>query len=298
MPEINLDTDPTLAAVEQAVADHENAQKRRGYVGMSAIGDQCERKLFFNFRFAGRETFNFESVARFHDGHRTEDLIIERLKLVPELTIYDRDPETGEQYRFEDHGGHFSGGLDGIIMGLFQAPVTAHALEAKCCAEDKIAKLRRDVTTYGEKSALEQWNRTYWAQAQSYMHYSETERHYLVAATPGGRGWVSVRTEYNKVAAEGYVARAASIIVAEKRPKRVSNKPDFWLCRNCAFADACHRGAAVDRNCRTCRHSYADTTGEYGSAAWVCRKWGDAIPRAQQELEHECYEAAAWAVGG
>lgn len=283
--------DPTLKAAEAKVAEIENGKRRRGYLGMSAIGDPCARKVFYSFRWAGREAYDFASAARFEDGHRTEALVIERLRLVDGLTLIDRDEGTGKQYRIDVIGGHYSGGCDGLAQGLLQAPVTWHVAEIKCCSEKKINELKAAITTYGEKSALKQWNVTYWAQGQEYMHYFDMDRHWLVAATPGGRDWLSVRTERDRKAGEHYTALAESIIAGEI-PNRVSRSPDYWICRNCVFAEHCHRGVEPDRNCRTCRHSEAISRGS--GAVWHCNQWHDDIPRDQQEIAHECWEAAPW----
>ena len=51
------------------------------------------------------------------------------------------DPETGRQWRVEAHGGHFGGSLDGVALGLLEAPKTWHVLEFKTHSVKSFADL-------------------------------------------------------------------------------------------------------------------------------------------------------------
>ena len=99
-------TDPTLAAADAALEAAELSKPQRGYLGMSGIGD-CPRKSYYQFYAAGQQPFAAKTLKNFADGHRTEDLVIERLRAVDGLTIIDRDPDTGRQLEVSDHEGHF-----------------------------------------------------------------------------------------------------------------------------------------------------------------------------------------------
>jgi hypothetical protein len=86
--------------------------------GASAIGHPCDRKLWYGFRWASRRSID-TAIA---DGHRGEKTMAERLRLVPGIQLWTVDPESGGQISVVDHSGHFCGNLDGIILGLLQAP--------------------------------------------------------------------------------------------------------------------------------------------------------------------------------
>ncbi len=175
----------------------ENARTPRPYLGMSGIGEECERKLWYSFHWIAPVTFEASTHKKFIDGHRTEDLVMERLRRVPGLEIHTVDPETGQQFGVSDFGGHFKGHLDGAALGLRQAPKTWHVAEVK--ASEKMDELRDAVREVGEKGALREWNLTYYVQGILYMDYTGMERHWLVCATPGGREWISVRTDPDPV---------------------------------------------------------------------------------------------------
>lgn len=267
--------DPTLEAADRALERKALDDARRGYLGMSSIGESCSRKLWYNFRFCKREVFDAVTLKRFADGHRTEALVIERLKLVDGIILIDLID--GEQIDVSDIDGHYSGHLDGTIQGLIQAPKTPHIFEAKCVAEKKFNELKKLVSSIGEKLALRQWNQTYHAQAQEYMHYKGYTRHYLVVATPGGRDWIGVRTEYDAAYALQLKVKAERIIKAQSPPEKISNDASWYECKWCSFSDICHKDDMPDRSCRTCLHSSAIEQGQ-----WHCGRFGRNLTLQEQ----------------
>lgn len=270
-----LKPDPTLAAADEAIEVQGNSQKPRPYLGMSGIGHDCERNLWYGFRWVGRVTFDAATHKKFIDGHRTEDLVIDRLRRVPGAEVHSADPTTGRQFGVSDLGGHFKGHLDFVILGLLQAPKTWHVGEVKATAE--ISKLQNGIAKWGEKDALEQWHPTYFAQAQCYMGYTGMERHYLVAASPGGRTWTSVRTNFQPDKFMRIKAKAERVVFAQHPPERISEKADFYKCRWCSFSGQCHDGQLSDSNCRTCLHATPVSDG-----TWTCARFGDVLPLDKQ----------------
>ncbi len=146
-------SDPTLEAADKALEEREKAREARQYLGVSYIGD-CPRKAAYRHSIVGGEPFNADTLKRFADGHRTEDLIIERLKMVEGVTVLDTDPDTGRQIEVSDHKGHFLGHLDGEIFGLLQAPKTPHVLEIKCTNDKKFVEFEKLKARVGEKATL------------------------------------------------------------------------------------------------------------------------------------------------
>ena len=254
--------DPTLAAADAALVAGQDRYKRK-YLGMSSIGDPCERRLFMSFRHARSETFDAPTLKRFEDGHRTEDLIIARLRKVETLEIVDREPGGG-QLACSLLGGHFRGHLDFMAQGLVQAPKTWHVGEVKCSA--KIAELEKHKAMLGEKNALRAWNETYYGQAVMYMDFQGVDRHWLVATTPGGREWTSVRTNADPVHAMRLKAKAERIIFTDEAPERIGDATD-WRCKFCHFAGICHGRELPERACRNCIHASPLREGGWHCAA-------------------------------
>lgn len=238
MVALNFSTDPTLDAVFEAMEAIEAAQPRRGYLGASSLGHKCERMLWYQFNGHPREAMKRGGIMATEDGHRTEAVVVERLKLVPGIQIYTQD-ENGEQFGFTKFDGKFQGHYDGVIQGLLQAPKTWHIFEAKACNEKKFAELRKCIENYGEKQALENWDYTFFIQAQCYMGEEKLDRHYLVCATPGGRDMISCRTNFDKSIYEANIGKAQRIINAKSEPERFTSVQSHYLCKWCPYQEIC-----------------------------------------------------------
>ena len=236
--------DPTLDAADAALVELSLREKPRSYLGMSSLGDECSRKLWYRFHRPKVERFDAGTLKRFADGHASEAVVIERLRRVPGLTLLPIDPESGRQWRLEDFDGKLAGHMDGVVLGLLQAPKTWHVFECKATSDKKFGELLRIKAKVGEKQALREWNATYHAQAILYMGYAGLTRHYTVVCTAGARDWTSLRTEFEPAAFEALKAKAERILNAQVPLARVSNDPSWFLCRMCHYAPRCHGGAA------------------------------------------------------
>jgi hypothetical protein len=244
---------------------------------MSEIGRPCERALWYSFRWAeGQSRFDADTLKRFEDGHAGEDLQIKRIRMVDGITLLNVDPDTGQQFEFVDYYGHFKGHMDGVILGLPQAPKTWHVYEHKVCNDKKLNQLTKLKREVGEKNALRHWDAVYYAQAVLYMDYAQLERHYLTVSSPGGRQTISCRTEADPVAASSLKEKAARIIESSRAPVRISGDPSWYECKWCDHHAVCHQGTLPPANCRTCLYSTADA-GE-----WLCSKWGKGLSLAEQ----------------
>lgn len=267
--------DPTLAAVQTAVEARAAADAPRRYLGMSSIGQPCERRLWYSFRLAVREQFDAPTLWRFEDGFRCEDVMANRLRLVPGVHLRTVDPRTGEQFGFADLGGHFKGHADGLVTGLLQAPKALHVWEAKAVNEAKLGKLAK-LKAAGEKAALKQWDAVYWAQAVLYMAYADAPRHYLTASSPGAREMVSVRTDSDLDAARRLREKAQRIIAAPEPLPKISADPAWYECKLCPAHALCHGNGRALVNCRTCVHATPELDGD---GRWSCaRSAGATIP--------------------
>ncbi len=228
-------SDPTLDAIDAMLVAESLRESKRDYLGASSIGEPCERKLWYSLN-SEREAFKADTLRRFIDGHRTEELIVSWFRKLPFIELKTHK-ENGEQYGFTD--GKFKGHYDGMIKGILQAPKTWHIFEVKCTNENNFKKLKALVEK-NEKSALAEWSPTYYAQAVVYMAAEGFTRHYLVCATPGGRELTSVRTDENPKFAAYLSQKAHRIIDAKEPPMRLSNHADWYQCKMCSYHKVCH----------------------------------------------------------
>lgn len=233
-------TDPTLRAVDAALVAKAAQEPRRTYLGMSAIGDDCERRLWYGLQpELPPEQWDAATLRRFEDGHRGEDVMAERLRLV-EGVMLSTGPEPGKQHRFTDLDGKFAGHADGYIVGILQAPKTLHVWEHKQVGETTWKALQKLKSSLPEKNVLEQWNYKYYCQAILYMFYSGHTRHYMTISTAGGREYDSLRTEPNDTLAKAMRAKANRILTTKSEPPRINDNPGYWKCRFCPYQEICH----------------------------------------------------------
>jgi CRISPR/Cas system-associated exonuclease Cas4 (RecB family) len=265
MATLNLPAyDRTLLEVDKCLEKKELENKPRKYLGMSQIGNECWRNLFYSFRGAEKRIISASGIKAIQDGFTQEDIMAGRLRMVSGIELWTLDPETNQQIAFSLLLDHFRGHCDGIIIGLIEAPKTPHVWEHKSVNEKKFAELVKARDKYGEKEALKNWDSVYYAQCQIYMHEARLERHFLTVTTPGGREYISIRTEYNKKEAEAIIAKAKSIIFDNWTiPARISDKREFFRCKWCEYSEICHDGKFPLVNCKTCRYMEPVKDGKF-----------------------------------
>lgn len=257
--------DRTLLLCDRRLEEIEAATQERPYLGMSAAGNECSRELWYRFRWCKRIPFNARTLKKFRDGHAAEAMVVRQLQQCEWLDVIAHD-EHGEQKEYVDFCGHFIGHQDGEITGLIEAPKTPHCLEVKATKLEKFEELKACIVEHGEKDALRHWWPEYYAQGQLYMLYGDYTRHFLVVCTPGGREWISVRTDFNRDVAMGLRSRAEYIIFAEKPPQRLCPRADFFKATFCDYATACWGDPTKNpRHCRTCMHVTPERDG-----GWSC----------------------------
>ena len=280
---VNLSIDPTIARLYTSL---ERAQDTtpRNYLGMSAMGEPCDRKLWYDFRQLTRPKFAAKTLCAFADGHYSEDVTAERLKAVEGITL-EVDNGEGEQIGFVDFGGHFRGHMDGQILGVSEAPKVWHVWEHKCSAEKTYKKFTKALETLPPAEVLEAWNLKYFAQAQLYMHYSGMKRHYLTVSLAGSREYSAVRTKYQAHVGERLKDRASDIIASNKPLDKITLKTDSFECRFCDHKPICHSNEIPAPHCRTCIFSYP-IVNDSEAAQWGCSRYKRKLERA--EMHSKC----------
>lgn len=249
-------------------------EEQRTYLGASVLGDECEAKLWFSFRWAHEpEQFEGRKLSIFETGHAWEDRLVEYLKLGG-LQVDAVDPATGEQYMISFAGGHAGGHTDGKVVGVVEAPKTPHVLECKSHNQKSFLELRRK----GVKDAKP----AHYAQMQTYMHFQSLTRALYVSVNKNDDELHIERVEYDVSYALNLVVKAERIVTAESRPPRLHEDPEAkmaWQCRFCTARPVCHDGAMPRRTCRTCLHSTAEMDGQ---GRWSCDRHKKDITKEEQ----------------
>jgi hypothetical protein len=251
MADMNFAPRPSEAWSEQfeniidvAMQAENRAQKARSYLGASRLGEDCLRKLAFEFhgtpKDEGRE-FKGKILRIFERGHTGEELMIRRLRLAGFHIVTEK--AGGGQIGFktgwnEEKQCHLiAGHCDGVITS---APPEA-GLATPSLWECKIL---------GDKS----WNDTlkkgvraskpvYFAQMQLYMAYLDlTENPGLFTAENGNTGQIyAERVPFDKAAAQEASDKGVKVVSStspEEMPRVARESTDF-RCRFCDFKLAC-----------------------------------------------------------
>ncbi|NBS94784.1 MAG: oxidoreductase [Betaproteobacteria bacterium] len=222
----------------------------RSHLGASIIGKECERALWYDFRWVTRSQFSGRVLRLFETGQLEESRLVRNLRRTG-ATVLEVDPQTGRQFRVVAHGGHFGGSLDGIAINLLEAPKSWHVLEFKTHANksftDLVAKKVRESKPQ------------HFAQMQIYMALMAIDRAMYLAVNKDTDDLYVERVEADPKVASSLLAKAHRIIFAAAPPPRISDDPAWYQCRMCDHAPVCHAkgsGAGMPEvNCRTCLHS-------------------------------------------
>lgn len=268
MPELPEPDNRTVEAI-YAMYEAQAEDPFRDHLGASVIGTECERALWYGFRFSTKPNFPGKTLRLFQTGFREETRIIDDLRSIG-ITVHDRHPDTGKQIRYFSFGEHFAGSLDGIAQGFPEAPVAWHVLELKT-SNDKNFKAMQ---AKGVKVAKP----LHWAQIQTYLFWSGLDRAMYIVVNKNSDDLYQERVYFDKEAAEALEAKAYRIIFANEPSLPISDSDKAMTCRFCQHQDLCRGRCLPEVNCRTCAFSDVIEDGK-----WKCVRDGkELLPLSQR----------------
>lgn len=236
-------------------------------IGASDLGKECDRAVWYSYRWASVKSFGGRMLRLFKTGHLQEARIIEDLRAIG-CTVIDVDPATGKQFKIVD--GPIVMKPDGLIMGVPGAEKTQHALEVKTHSE----KSFKGVQSKGVREAKPEHN----IQMQLEAHYMKLKRVLYVALNKNTEEIYSERIDYNQKEAEQIIVRAKRIAALAAPPGRIREDPGFFKCKFCDHHSICHMDKVPEVNCRTCSHSESLENG-----TWMCWYWDVVLDYKQQQ---------------
>jgi hypothetical protein len=265
MPDI-ADAMPKTSLTTEAIYRHyeekRKAEKERTYLGASIIGHECSRFLWLSFRNAFRPVFSGRILRLFDTGHREEKRIFDELKAIG-VQVEGENP----QVAIEAVGGHFRGHLDGMGLGIPEAPKTWHVLEFKTHNAKSFAKLSKD----GVKAAKPM----HYAQMMVYMGCTMTDRALYVAVNKDTDDVYTERVRFDADEFAALMKKAHDVIAAITPPPRCAGRSDDFRCKFCDAHEICWatkgRVPVPYQSCRTCCHA-TPVTGEDMNGLWTCAK--------------------------
>lgn len=213
--------DPLNALIEMNLVQQED----RGYLGLSQVGHECARSVYYAHKGAPRDPTPPRVVRIWEQGDFQELQIIRDLRAIGMAV-------TDEQEEIILLGGIVKGHIDGRVLGVPSYEDIQHLLELKSMAEIYFKKFVKE----GIKKAHE----PYWVQAQLYAHYLGLERILFAAVNKNteARHFENIPAEPDKV--QPYIDRMHEIIAATEAPEKIGG-PSYWLCKFfCNYTSYCH----------------------------------------------------------
>lgn len=250
--------DNTLLVTAALFQRSHDTQKdsRRAHLGASEIGEECERKIWYAFRWAQQVRREGRMVRLLRRGTHEEEQLLEDLDdLGYELAL-------GAAFRSAFVNGHFGGTPDALIRGIPEAPATWHVLELKTSNDSRWSELLK----HGVEKACPE----HYAQIQVYMVGAKLERALYLSVNKDDDRIYEERVPLNRVSAQRFIDRAERIIRRQTLPERISEKQDWYQCRPCKWNKLCHEAVQPERNCRTCLHVTIETDPATAVGGWWC----------------------------
>jgi hypothetical protein len=239
-----------------------NLEQHRPYLGASMLGHECDRYLFYVFRWAFPERRPGRLLRLFETGDIEEKRVIEELQAIGV-------PVTSQQQELTGCDGHMKGHLDGIAAHVPEAPKSEHVLEVKTHNEKSFKALLKD----GVKKSKPM----HYVQMQLYMLHTGLTRALYIAVNKNDDSLYSERVHYDAACALATMKRAARIVRSETAPGKLSEDPAFYVCNWCSAKGICHEGEFGVRNCRTCLSSTPIEGGK-----WHCSYWDKELSLKEQ----------------
>lgn len=247
------------------------SEKPRAYLGGSAIGEECERKLWYGFRWASVPTFDGRMYRLFQTGHLAEPRFIKDLRDIG-VEVWERDPKTGRQFAFSDVYGHFRGNTDGMARKVPGGGARDHLLEFKTHSNKSFNDL--------VKKGVVESQPKHWIQMNTYMGWAKYDRALYGAQNKDNDDLHFERVHFDALEFAKTQAKAERIVFATLPPERLSNDPAFYKCKMCDHNQVCHGSRVPQKSCRTCVHI---TPTKEGDGAWHCARY-DINPTHDQQL--------------
>lgn len=212
----------------------------RPHLGASEIGAQCERALWYSYHHCKLPAFSGRMLRLFETGQREEERIIRNLRAAG-LQVWDRGDD-GKQIRFEMFGGKFAGSIDGIVLGIPEAPKTEHLLEIKTSSDKNYKALI--------KTGVEKAKPLHFAQMMVYMGALDLKRALYIVVNKNDDSIYSERIEFHKPTYDLLINKAERIVTSDAPLERWES----FECRWCEYQKICNWEEMPEINCRTCAH--------------------------------------------
>jgi len=210
----------------------------RHYLGMSEIGGECDRALWYSFRSFPTVPLEGRVIMLFRFGDLIESELVHFLNKAGYAV-------TDQQLSFNAIGGHFGGHCDGIIHGITQEP---HILECKSANRRSFDAFRQ--------GGVRATQPKYYCQCQCYMGYSGLDRALMAIQCKEDSAIYFERIYFNRSEFQTLNDRATLIIYANEpfaRPFKMESRECEW-CKHRTYCWYPEENTVSSQVCGTCRY--------------------------------------------
>ena len=224
----------SLSSDIDAALEKENLSKgSRGYLGASAIGDECLRKIQYQYRDPAPH-FEGRILRIFERGHVGEESAVEWLRKIG--FVIKNETESGKQIGFISGQGKYRGHCDGIILETPYSEIKTPAiLEVKFLGSKGWKKVAADGVAVVYP--------TYYAQISQYQAYMSAENPALFMAVNADTQEIYFElVKFNAKLAQSTTDKAVQILKAEEVGEllpRAYPSADFFKCKWCSYSEKC-----------------------------------------------------------
>lgn len=215
----------------------------RSYLGMSGIGEECWRKLWYDFRHYDTPDISNRISRLFNLGNIIEEEIIKALEVIG-LNVIERQRELSD----ESLDSLFIGHIDGCIDNLEDYKILLECKSTNKKYFDVIKKKGVKLFPYFKK---------YYAQVQCYMGYGGYADCIMAFYCKDNSEIKLESVPFSENAFEALKRKARAVITANEAPVGFTENPDIALgCKWCDFRAICllndfsHPTLKICRNCR------------------------------------------------
>ncbi len=332
MEKVNLDSPGKSDAVtKQVLTDIDSYCVKtydgghRAHLGGSQIGEECQRKLWYIFRWCYKEKFDGRMMRLFNRGHREEPRFLEWLEGIgAKVWADDLDRNilwfnsktdcyalTNKTITLEPHdfvnvkndkkhiqraksdGLEFpqyrisavGGHFGGSLDGQCLLP-DSYNIEGKVLLEFKTSSLNAYKKMEREGVAISK--PVHFAQMCTYgVKYGLKHALYMFICKDNDKIYVEI-VKLNAALGEQMLIKAERIIKSQTPPARISENETLLVCKWCEFSEICHRDVITEVNCRSCANAHPALNAE-----WWCEAHEDIIPKEYIPKTCPSYKAIA-----
>lgn len=243
-----------------------NQESFRSHLGASVIGNPCSRYIYYHWHWCKSEEFDGRTNRLFEYGHILETRIRKAMR-ARGAEFLDTVDVDGKQLKVSALGGHYGGSVDGVFKWPSVGIYDPMLLE---CKSSQTGSPFNDLGKKGVLAAKPQ----HYSQNSVYGKYLNIPFVCYVAENKNDSDIHVEIVELDFRLAEELERKAYDIITNPAIPPKLSNKPEYYLCKMCSMHSICQMGELIKPNCRNCANCSA-----IDNASFNCSHWNATIPK-------------------